>query len=119
MQVEVEIVKRIPTEQIQQFEDKTVYYTAMLTREYVKGSNAYPYLSGDLQRAEIQSPILGSNKEYSLLSGVKYAKHVWNMNNVRWTNKSTIPQWYYNMYRQKGNVITAQAMVRAIKELHK
>lgn len=117
MQVEVVIVKELPKKQIQQFQDKTVYYTAMLTREYVKNANAYPYLSGELARAEIQSPILGSNKEYSLLSGVKYAKHVWNMNNVQWTNKSTIPQWYYNMYRQKGSIITTQAATRAYKEL--
>ena len=43
MNVEIEIIKGLPVEQIQKFEDKTVYNCAVYTREMTKGSNAYPY----------------------------------------------------------------------------
>lgn len=119
MNIEVEIIKGIPEKQIERFEDRVVYYTAMLTREETKTRNAYPYLGGDLSRTEIASPITGSNKKYNLLEGVKYAKHVWKMTNVHWTNSSTEPQWYYNVLRKKSSVITSNAVVRAIKETKK
>ena len=36
MNVEVKILKGIPVEQINKFEDRVVYNTALATREYVK-----------------------------------------------------------------------------------
>lgn len=117
MNVEVEIIKGIPKEQIEKFEDRVVYNTAVLTREYVKGSDGYPYRTGNLRAAEVASPILGTNKNYELLAGVKYAKRVYNMTNVNWTNPSTIPQWYYNTFRQRGNAIVGNAVTSAIKEI--
>ena len=117
MNVEVKIIKEIPTEQINKFEDRVVYNTAVVTREYVKGKHGYPYLTGELQRSEIASPITGINKEYSLLSGVDYGKAVYNYTNVHWTNPSTIPQWYYNAFRQKGALLLTNAVIRAKKEI--
>lgn len=117
MEVNVEIIKGIPEDKIDLFKDRVIYYTAVATREYVKSRSAYPYLSGELSRQEIASPIVGKDAEYSLLSGVDYAKYVWKMNNVNWTNSSTIPSWYYNAYRQKGAGLTLNATIRAMKEI--
>lgn len=117
MDIEIKIIKGIPTQQINKFEDRVVYNTAVLTREYVKGRNAYPYRTGELRRQEVASPILGSNKSYSLGAGVNYAKYVWKMIDVKWTNPSTIPQWYYNTFRQKGAVILTNAVITSKKGL--
>lgn len=117
MNVNVKIIKEVPRNQINSFEDKTIYNTAILTREYTKSENAFPYLTGKLQRSETSSQVIGSNKEYGLTAGVNYAKRVWQYNNVNWTNKSTEPQWYYNTYRRKSSVIVANAYNRALKEV--
>ena len=117
MNVEVEIIKGLPIEQIETFEDKTVYNCAAFTRELAKGTSAFPYRTGELMRNEIKEPIVGSNKEYGLLQGVDYAKYVWKMKNVNWTNPSTEPQWYYNVFNKDGAGIVTDAVIRAIKEL--
>lgn len=117
MNVEVRIIKGIPTQQINKFEDRVVYNTAVATREYTKGRNAYPYRTGELRRQEVASAITGSNKEYGLGAGVNYAKYVWKMTNANWTNPSTVPQWYYNMFRQKGALLLNNAVIRAKGEI--
>lgn len=117
MIIEVKIIKGIPTKQIERFEDRVVYNTAVSTREYVKSRNAYPYLSGRLARSEITSPIIGSHKVYGLTTGVDYARYVWKMKDVNWTNPSTKPQWYYTTFREKGASILTNAVVRANKEI--
>lgn len=117
MNVDVRIVKGIPLEQIETFEDKTVYNCALLTRETAKNLRAFPYLTGELERQEISAPITGSKKTYGLSAGVDYAMYVWKMNNVNWTNPNTQAQWYYSVYNKEGASITTDAVVRAIKEL--
>lgn len=119
MDIEIKIIKGIPTEQIQQFEDKVVYYSAMATRDYVKSRHGYPKLTGELRRNEIAAPITGSNKVYNLLTGVDYATQVYNYTNVNWTNPSTLPQWYYTAFRMRGNTLTTSAVIRALKEIKK
>jgi hypothetical protein len=52
-----------------------------------------------------------------LLAGVNYAKYVWKMTNVKWTNSSTEPQWYFNMYRKYGQTIQTTASDKALKEI--
>ena len=117
MNIEIEIVKGIPVEQINKFEDRTVYNTAVVTREFTKSKNTFPYLSGTLAREEIAAPIVGSNKEYGLTAGTDYAVAVWKMNNVNWTNKNTQPQWYYRNFEEKGAVLLTDAVMRALKEV--
>lgn len=117
MNVEVIILKDLPVKQIQNFEDKVIYNTAVLTREYTKNSNAYPYLSGKLRRTEVSAPIVGSNKEYGLTAGVDYAKRVWNYTDVNWTNPETKPKWYFTTFKNQANTIVSNAVVRAIKEI--
>ena len=117
MNIEIKIIKGIPVEKISKFEDRVVYYAASTTREYVKGRNAYPYLSGRLARAEIAAPIVGRNKQYGLTSGVDYAKYVWRMKDVNWTNPSTKPQWYYTAFKEKGALLLTNAVLKAKKEI--
>jgi hypothetical protein len=117
MDIEVKIIKGIPKEQIEKFEDRVVYNTAIATREYTKSRNAFPYLTGKLRREEVAAPIIGSNKEYGLTAGVDYAVHVWKMNDVNWTNPNTKPQWYYSNFQEKGYLFLTEAVIKAKKEV--
>lgn len=117
MEIEVKIIKGIPVEQIDKFEDKVVYNTAVSTREYTKSRMNYPYLSGKLMRSEVAAPIVGSNKSYGLTSGVDYAKYVWRMKDVNWTNKNTQPQWYYKNFQLHGFGFLTEAVIKAKKGL--
>ena len=117
MEASIQIIKGIPKEQIDKFEDRVVYNTAVLTREYTKSRMAYPYRTGKLMQTEVAAPIIGMNKEYSLMDGVDYAKYVWNFKNANWTNPNTQPQWYYSVFRNKGESVMLNAVLRAMKEL--
>lgn len=117
MNIDVEIIKGIPEEQINKFLDRTVYNTAVLTREETKSLNAYPVRSGELKRQEIAQQIIGNDKEYGLGSGVDYAHRVYKYENVNWTNNSTLPHWYYNVFNKNGAMILTNAVVRALKEI--
>ena len=117
MNVEIEIIKDIPKDQINQFEDRVVYNTAVITREMTKSSSSYPYLTGNLARTEMSIPVQGRNKEYSLLAGVDYAIFVWNMAGVKWTNSATKPQWYLTNYKLHKESIINTAINRALRSL--
>lgn len=117
IEISVKIEKDIPVKEIETFQDKVVYYTAFQTRGYTISANAFPYLSGELQRQEMASKITGDDGQYNLLAGVDYAKQVWKMTNVNWTNTSTVPQWYANIYRRHQKSIVDGAMSKAIKEI--
>ena len=119
MNVEISIIKGIPTEQIESFEDRVVYDVAVETREMTKGLRAYPYLSGELERTEIAEPVTGSNKEYSLGAGVDYAVHVYNLDNANWTNPSTEAHWYHTVFDKRKVTIVKEAVFKALKEFKK
>lgn len=116
--VDVEIKKDIPEKQIRQFEDRSVYFTAVLTREITKGARAFPHLTGELERNEVRLPVQKQkHAEYGLLRGTRYASFVYKMNNVKWTNPSTKPHWYGSIYRAKEKAIIETAQNRALKEI--
>jgi len=117
MNVEIEIVKGIPSEQIKNFLDKTVYNVAVETREETKSLNAFPVRTGTLQREEVAQEIIGNNKEYGLGAGTSYASKVYQFDKVNWTNKSTLPHWYYTVYNRKGATILTNAVNKALKGL--
>lgn len=118
--VNVEVKKDIPKKEIEQFEDRSVYFTAVLTREITKGTRAYPHRTGELERQEIRSPIARLDRaKYGLLRGTRYASYVYKMTNVKWTNPSTRPQWYGSIYRQKEKTIIETAQSRALKEINR
>ncbi len=117
MNIEFVVLKDIPTKQISKFEDRVVYNTAVLTREYTKIANAYPYRTGRLRASEVSSAVTGSNKSYGLGAGTNYAKTVWNYENVNWTNPSTQPKWYLTTFKNKATSIVSNAVSRALKEI--
>ena len=117
MKIDIEIIKGLPIEQINMFEDRTVYNVAVETREMAKGLRAFPYLSGELERQEIAEPITGSNKEYGLSAGVDYAKRVYNYNEANWTNPNTEDHWYEKVYEKHYASIVNNAMEKASKEI--
>ena len=117
MNVEINWTKDIPTKQINQFEDKVVYDVAVLTREFTKNDNAFPYLTGELMRNEIAEPITGSNKTYGLSAGVSYANRVYKLDKANWTNPATQPHWYYTEYNKHHMTILEDAISRALKEI--
>lgn len=117
MNVKIEWEKPIPEKQIERFEDRVVYNCALYTREQTKNDDAFPYLSGKLYENEIKAPILGSSLSYGLSGGVGYAKYVWRMKDVKWTNKSTKPQWYYTEFKNNSEKIVHQAVNTSLKEI--
>ena len=118
MNIEIEIIKGIPEQQIEQFTDRVIYNTAVLTREETKSLNAFPQLSGTLMREELAQQIIGSNKEYGLAGGTSYAKAVYNYENVNWTNKkSTLPHWYKSVFDKSGDMIINNSITRSLKGL--
>lgn len=117
MNFEIKWEKEIPIDQINKFEDRVIYDCAVFTREFTKGTSAFPYLTGELERQEIAAPIVGSDKSYGLTGGVDYAKYVWRMNNANWTNQATKPQWYYTEFRNNAEKIVGQAINAALKEI--
>lgn len=117
MNIEVAIIKDIPVQQINNFEDRVVYNVAVNTREFTKSSDTYPYLSGTLKREEIKAPIVGSNKQYGLDRGVDYATYVYKMDGVQWTNKTTQPHWYMANFKNQSNLIVNNAVNSALKEV--
>ena len=117
MNREIKIIKGIPTQQIDTFEDKVVYNTAVSTREYTKSRHNYPYLTGKLMRSEVAAPIVGSHKTYGLTAGVDYAVDVWGKTNVHWTNPNTKPQWYYRNFQLHGYGFLTEAVFKAKKEI--
>lgn len=118
MDYELEWIKEIPIEQIRKFEDKIIYNCAVYTREFTKSQDAYPYLSGELQKSEVALPIQTINEnEYGLGAGIDYAVKVWKYKNANWTNPSTQPQWYYTIYRNNNATIMQQAFSSALKEV--
>jgi hypothetical protein len=118
MNIEIQVLKGIPEKQINKFQDRTIYNTAVFTREETKALNAYPVRSGELKRQEIAQQIIGNNKEYGLGSGVNYAHRVYKYENVNWTNKSTLPHWYTTVLNKQGKTILANAVKRALKEIN-
>lgn len=117
MMIQFKWVKPLPTKQINAFEDRVVYNTALYTREYTKGTSAFPRLTGELERQEIAAPIVGSNKNYALTGGTDYAGYVWRMTGVNWSNKATQPQWYYTTFKNNAEKIVSQAISSALKEI--
>ena len=117
MELVFKITKDIPAKEIQNFEKKVVYNTALYTRERTKGASAFPYLTGRLERSEIALPIQGSGMEYGLGAGVDYAVSVWKKTNVNWTNSSTQPQWYYSVLNKSGMSILTEAVNKSLKEI--
>lgn len=108
MNISYQILKPLDTKSIEQFMDKTVENTARVTLNMTAGN--FPRRTGDLERTSYTFGVKGGNNVYMLGTGVRYGKYVWNMKDVRWTNPSTIPQWYLNVFKNHAESILNQAI---------
>lgn len=118
MNIEFEILKDIPVQQIAKFENQTVKNIATLTKDTTKTKQAFPYLTGELERAESTSEPIGLNDlEYGLVAGVDYAFDVWKMKDVNWTNDKTEEQWYHTIFKNNTAIIVQQACISALRSV--
>lgn len=118
MNIEFEIIKDIPVQQISKFENQTIKNVATLTRDMTKSKEAFPYLTGELEEAESSSnPIDLGNLEYGLSAGVEYAFDVWKYKDVHWTNDNTEEQWYHSIYKKHTGTIVQTAIITALRSI--
>lgn len=112
MNIEYVVEKPLDKKSINNFMDRTVYNVARTTLSLTAGH--FPRRTGDLERTSYAMGVQGGNATYSLGAGVDYARYVWNMKDVHWTNPSTIPQWYYTIFKNKKEAIVSQAVSNSI-----
>lgn len=118
-QVEVKIVKDLPVEQLKKWEDKVVMGIARATLDITNSSHYFPYRSGALNQGSMAMGVRGSNATYELgATGVSYAPRVWQFgSNTKWTNPSTLPQWYISAFQKHRTEIIQLALKNAESEL--
>lgn len=93
---------------VERFMDGVVKNTARVTLDMTAGS--FPVRTGDLECGSSAFGVQGGHATYSLGTTVNYGKYVWKMNNVHWTNPSTLPKWYYTVFRNHAESIISQAI---------
>ena len=115
MNIDITIIKDIPKDKIDKFTDLVVYGVARATLDMTAGF--FPRRTGDLERGAYSMGVVGSNKTYGIGSTVDYAKYVWEMKGVNWTNPNTLEQWYLTTFKNKKEHILNQAVTGAKKVL--
>ena len=116
-QVEVILVKDLPTNEINEYMDKIVYGIARTTLDLTNTGHHFPYLTGELNRASMAEGVVKeSYGNYHLgANGVDYAPKVWNYgSNTNWTNASTYPQWFITEFKRDKNIIVESAIKQAL-----
>lgn len=104
-------LKRIP--------DKTLFHIASETLDM-----SYPMIpmsnikghAGTLRRSSKAGGVRGGHGDYYIGSYTKYAKYVWNMENVNWTTPGTNNKWFARTLKKHGQVILNNAITKARKE---
>lgn len=108
MEAQFIIQKPLNTAGIERFMDGVVKNTARVTLDMTASS--FPRRTGDLERGSAAFGVKGGHATYSLGTTVGYGKYVWDMQGVNWTNPSTLPQWYYTVFRNHAESIISQAI---------
>ena len=120
-QVQIEIVKDLPVEQIKKWEDKVIYGMARATLDFTNSAHYFPYKTGALNISSMNKGVVAmGDKTYGLgyEGTTEYAPHVWKMgDNTKWTNPNTLPQWYYRTFEKHHTEITQLALKNAESEL--
>ena len=120
IKVEVQILKDLPVDEIEEYMDLTIYGVARATMDYTLSDNRFPYRTGNLQRSSMAHDPR-KEKEYTYCLDVPaeadYAKYVWNMENVNWTNLDTYSKWFETVYKEKKDIITQNAVNNAIRSV--
>lgn len=111
-EVKVEIVKDIPTKEINKYMDQVVFGIARATLDFTNTGHHFPYRTGALNRASMSEGVVyeGFATYHLGARGVEYAPKVWNYENVNWTNKATFPKWYLTEFQKDKNVIVQSAI---------
>ena len=119
-QISFKVIKPMPVKEISNWEDKVVYGIARATLDFTNTTRAFPYLTGNLQRASMSEGVRSKEKGtyYIGAYNVPYGRTVWNYGSkTNWTNKSTLPQWYKSVYQKYMNEINSIALKNAESEL--
>lgn len=66
--------------------------------------------AGTLRRSSVRGGVRGSKNDYYIGSYTKYAKHVWNMENVNWTTPGTNNKWYARTLKKYSSTIINNAI---------
>lgn len=122
IQVSIEVLKPLPKDKIERWQDKVVYGMARATLDFTSSKQHFPYLTGELQKGSMATGVVTINKKtYGLdydRTTTTYAPRVWQYGEgTNWTNKSTLPQWYISVFDRYTNEIVDVAIKNAESEL--
>lgn len=119
--IEVKITKDIDVKQIHNFADYVIEQVANGTLDYTLADNRFPVKTGNLQRSSMAHRARkDSYCVYCLDAPVEapYAKYVWEFpQGVSWTNPDTYSKWFVQVYKEKNDLITNQAVNDALRRV--
>lgn len=69
--------------------------------------------AGTLRRSSKAGGVRGGHGDYYIGSYTKYAKHVWNMENVNWTTPGTNNKWYARTLKKHSSTIINNAIYKS------
>lgn len=115
IKVKIEVPRKLPTKQLYQFTDRTVYNIAALTLE--KTEPHVPKRSQHMFNDIMARGVKGADRTYTLgVNDTQYAKYVWDMpKGTRWTNPKSYPQWFITEFKNEKEKIVNQAVNRAMR----
>ena len=119
-QISFKVVKPMPTKEISNWQDKVVYGIARATLDMTNSVHAFPYLTGNLNRASLSEGVRteGKGTYYIGAYNVPYGRTVWNYGSkTNWSNPKTMPQWYKSVYNKYRDTINQTALKNAESEL--
>ena len=98
-------------ENMTQRQDRMVFAIASDTLK--ESESTIPMRTGAMRKSSISAGVKGSNMDYYIGSYTSYATHVWNFpDNTNWTTPGTNNRWYERVWREKGTLITFNAVER-------
>lgn len=72
--------------------------------------------AGTLRKATASGGVRGGNGDYYIGSYTKYAKHVWNMENVNWTTPGTNNKWFARTLKKHSSTIINNAINKGYRK---
>lgn len=121
VEIEFEVIKDIDTKQIHDFCDLMIFNCARITKDLTNSCGYFPRLTGNLQETSMSQEIRKeAEAEYCLdvPNGAEYAKYVWEMGeDTHWTNRNTLPQWYYSTFVKYQLSIQQEATSNALRSV--
>lgn len=123
VEIEFKVIKDIDKKQIHEFCDLMIFECARITKDLTNSCGYFPRLTGNLQESSMSQEIRKEAEAVYCLDvpgGAEYAKYVWEMGEeTHWTNKNTLPQWYYSVFEKYQNSIQQEAINNALGSVEK